>query len=66
MLQAWSAGAIPSPIMAAHFHQTTGTFSTSLRIIAMVMVCSLVLPPLAKRPQRKPAARVPADLARAG
>ena len=65
MLLAWSAGAIPSPIMAAHFHQTTGTFSTSLRIIAMVMVGSLVLPLLARRPQRKAGARVSPEVARA-
>ena len=53
ILLAWGAGAIPTPIMAAHLHQSTGTFSTSLRIIAVVMVCSLVLPLLAKRPKRE-------------
>src|SRR5579862_7287684 len=52
ILLAWGAGAIPTPIMAAHLHQSTGTFSTSLRIIAVVMLCSLVLPLLAKRPNR--------------
>jgi len=65
MLLAWGAAAIPSPIMAAHFHQTTGTFSTSLRIIAMVMVGSLVLPLLARRPQREAGARGSAEVARA-
>jgi len=54
ILLAWGAAAIPSPIMAAHLHQTTGTFSTSLRVIAIVMVCSILLPLLAKRPGRKP------------
>ncbi len=54
ILLAWGAGAIPTPIMAAHLHQTTGTFSTSLRIIAIVMVCSVVLPLLARRPSRVP------------
>jgi hypothetical protein len=36
-----------------------------LRIIAIVMVGSLVLPLLAKRPQREPGAAVRADLAHA-
>ena len=54
ILLAWGAGAIPTPIMAAHLHQTTGTFSASLRIIALIMVCSVVLPLLARRPNRVP------------
>jgi len=52
ILLAWGAAAIPSPIMIARLHQTTGTFSTSVYIIAAVMVCSLVLPLIAKRPNR--------------
>jgi len=53
ILLAWGAGAIPSPIMAARLHQSTGEFSTALHIIAIVMVCSIVLPLLARRPQRE-------------
>ncbi|HKW76151.1 MAG TPA: OFA family MFS transporter [Terriglobales bacterium] len=52
VLLAWGAAAIPSPIMIARLHQTTGTFSTSVHIIAVVMVCSLVLPLVARRPNR--------------
>lgn len=52
VLLAWGAAAIPSPIMIARLHQTTGVFSTSVHIIAIVMVCSLVLPLIAKRPNR--------------
>lgn len=52
ILLAWGAAAIPSPIMIARLHQTTGTFSTSVYIIVGVMVCSLVLPLIAKRPNR--------------
>jgi len=63
VLLAWGAGAIPTPIMAAHLHQSTGTFSTSLRIIAVVMVCSLVLPLLATRPKREPGSVPAASLA---
>jgi OFA family oxalate/formate antiporter-like MFS transporter len=63
ILLAWGAGAIPTPIMAAHLHQTTGTFSTSLRIIAVVMACSTILPLLAARPRREPSAFPAANLA---
>jgi MFS transporter, OFA family, oxalate/formate antiporter len=56
ILLAWAAGAIPSPIMAARLHQTTGEFSTSLRVIAIVMLCSIVLPLLVRRPKREAAA----------
>ena len=54
ILLAWGAAAIPSPIMIARLHEKTGTFSTSVYIIAGVMVCSLLLPLLAKRPNRDP------------
>ncbi|HXZ39198.1 MAG TPA: OFA family MFS transporter [Terriglobales bacterium] len=63
ILLAWGAAAIPTPIMAAHLHQTTGTFSTSLRIIAIVMACSVILPLLAARPKRESSALPLADLA---
>ena len=53
ILLAWAAAAIPSPIMAARLHQSTGQFSTALHIIAIVMVCSIVLPLLARRPRRE-------------
>lgn len=54
ILLAWGAAAIPSPIMIARLHQSTGTFSTAVYIIAVVMVCSLVLPLMARRPQVEP------------
>jgi len=56
ILLAWGAAAIPTPIMAARLHQSTGAFAASLRIVAIVMVCSLVLPLLAKRPKQEAAA----------
>src|SRR5581483_9242232 len=52
ILLAWGAAAIPSPIMIAHLHQSTGTFSTAVYIIAAVMACSIVLPLIARRPNR--------------
>jgi MFS transporter, OFA family, oxalate/formate antiporter len=52
ILLAWGAAAIPSPIMIARLHQSTGTFSTAVYIIAAVMACSIVLPLIARRPNR--------------
>ena len=65
ILLAWGAAAIPSPIMIARLHQTTGTFSTSVHIIAVVMVCSLVLPLVARRPNRDTQALRTENLAQA-
>lgn len=67
ILLAWGAAAIPSPIMIARLHQSTGAFSTAVYIIAGVMVCSLVLPLVAKRPNRDAQAlRAQSDMVRAG
>ncbi len=48
ILLAWGAGAIPSPIMIARIHQNTGAYGSAIRVIAFVMVVSLVLPILAR------------------
>jgi len=48
ILLAWGAGAIPSPIMIARIHQNTGAYGPAIRVIAFVMVVSLVLPILAR------------------
>ncbi len=53
ILLAWGAAAIPSPIMIAHLHQSTGAFDTSIYVIAGVLAVSLVLPLIAKRPTGK-------------
>jgi MFS transporter, OFA family, oxalate/formate antiporter len=54
ILLAWGAGAIPSPILIAHVRQGTGGYGPAVNIIAVVMLCALVLPILAKyRPRRK-------------
>jgi len=54
ILLAWGAAAIPSPILIARVRQTTGTYQTAIMIIAVVMLCSLVLPLIARRPKREP------------
>lgn len=65
ILLAWGAAAIPSPIMIARLHQTTGEFSTSVHVIAIVMACSLVLPLIARRPNRDSKALSSTKLAQA-
>jgi OFA family oxalate/formate antiporter-like MFS transporter len=53
ILLAWGAAAIPSPIMIARLHQSTGAFDTSIYVIAGVLAASLILPLVAKRPMGK-------------
>ena len=54
ILLAWAAGAVPSPILIARVRQTTGMYQPAIHVIAIVMVCSLVLPLLAHRPRHEP------------
>ena len=54
ILLAWGAGAIPSPILIARVRQTTGNYQFAILVIAIVMVCSLILPLVARRPKREP------------
>jgi MFS transporter, OFA family, oxalate/formate antiporter len=49
ILLAWGLGAIPSPILIARVRQGTGTYEPAIHVIAVVMVCSLVLPILARK-----------------
>jgi OFA family oxalate/formate antiporter-like MFS transporter len=51
ILLAWSAGAVPSPILIARVRQTTGTYQPALQVVTVVMLCSLVLPLIARRPK---------------
>ena len=53
ILLAWGAGAIPSPILIARVRQTTGQYTTAIHVIAIVMLCSLALPLIARRPKRE-------------
>ena len=56
ILLAWGAGAVPSPILIAQVRQNTGSYGPAIHIIAIVMVCSLVLPILARYRPRAPQA----------
>jgi OFA family oxalate/formate antiporter-like MFS transporter len=53
ILLAWGLGAIPSPLLIAQVRQTTGTYTGALQIIAIVMLLSIGLPLLARRPAKQ-------------
>jgi OFA family oxalate/formate antiporter-like MFS transporter len=53
ILLAWGLAAIPSPIMIAHIHQSLGKYAPAVNVITIVMLCSLVLPLIARRPSRE-------------
>jgi len=55
ILLAWGLAAIPSPIMIAHIHQSIGKYAPAIDVITVVMLCSLILPLIARRPSREPA-----------
>jgi OFA family oxalate/formate antiporter-like MFS transporter len=63
ILLAWGAAAIPSPILIAHVRQTTGHYESAIQVISVVMLVSLVLPLLARRPAKAQtaAAAIPAS-----
>lgn len=55
ILLAWAAAAIPSPLLIARVRQSTGGYGPAIHVIAVVMLCALVLPILARyRPMRGP------------
>jgi OFA family oxalate/formate antiporter-like MFS transporter len=55
ILLAWGVGGVVSPIMIARMRQATGEYSTAIHIIAGVMVVSLILPLIVRRPKGKEA-----------
>jgi OFA family oxalate/formate antiporter-like MFS transporter len=52
ILLAWGAAAIPSPILIAHVRQSTGRYESAIQVITVVMLVSLALPLLARRPAK--------------
>lgn len=51
ILLAWGIGAIPSPMLIAYMHERTGSYTGAIYVIAIVMLISILLPLLLKRPQ---------------
>jgi OFA family oxalate/formate antiporter-like MFS transporter len=56
MLSAWSAGGLLGPILIAQVKDRTNTYRSALTIIAAVMLASVLLPLIARPPQRVPRA----------
>jgi OFA family oxalate/formate antiporter-like MFS transporter len=56
LLLAWGLAAIPSPIMIARVHQNLGKYAPAINVITVVMLRSLILPLLSRRPSKLPAA----------
>ena len=53
ILLAWGLAAIPSPIMIARIHQSMGKYGPAIDVITVVMLCSLVLPLIARKPTKE-------------
>jgi len=53
ILLAWGVGGVVSPLMIARLRQVTGQYTTAIEIIAAVMVVSLILPIVVRRPKGK-------------
>jgi len=62
ILLAWGLAAIPSPIMIAHVHQDIGKYGPAINVITIVMLCSLILPLIARRPSRERASASPSPI----
>lgn len=52
ILLAWGLAAIPTPILIAHVHQDLGKYEPAIHVVTVVMLCSLVLPLIARRPAK--------------
>jgi OFA family oxalate/formate antiporter-like MFS transporter len=50
MLTAWGFASAFGPLLIAHMRQSTGTYSSGLHVIALVMAVSVVLPLLVRPP----------------
>jgi len=51
MLTAWGFASVFGPLLIAHMRQSTGQYSGALRIIAIVMLVSIVLPFIVRPPK---------------
>ena len=62
ILVGWCIAAIPSPLLMAHFHETTGSYDFMLRVIGVVMVISLAFPLIARSIVSRSAAKSALEL----
>jgi OFA family oxalate/formate antiporter-like MFS transporter len=49
ILLGWGFAAIPSPLLMAYIHETTGVYSTAIITLGVVLIFALVIPLLAWR-----------------
>ena len=54
MLTAWGFGGVLGPIVIAALRESSGGYTSSLRIIAAIMLASAVLPLVVRRPRAGP------------
>jgi MFS transporter, OFA family, oxalate/formate antiporter len=54
MLTAWGFGGVLGPLVIAALRESSGGYTSSLRIIAGIMVASVVLPLVIRRPRAEP------------
>lgn len=59
ILLAWGVGGVISPIMIARLRQLTGQYSSAIHVISVVMVVSLILPIVVRRPKGKESLKPP-------
>jgi OFA family oxalate/formate antiporter-like MFS transporter len=52
MLTAWGCASAFGPLMIAHMRQSSGSYSTGLRVIACIMAVSVLLPVIVRPPRR--------------
>jgi len=64
ILLAWGLAAVPTPIMIARVHQNLGQYAPAIKVISIVMLCSLVLPLIARRPSKPQPAGEPIPASR--
>ena len=64
ILLAWGLAAVPTPIMIARVHQNLGQYAPAIKVISIVMLCSLVLPLIARRPSKPQPAGEPVPASR--
>jgi OFA family oxalate/formate antiporter-like MFS transporter len=60
ILLGWGFAAIPSPLLMAYIHQTTGTYSTAIITLGVVLIFALIIPLLAWRAGNRMAAQAAA------
>ena len=51
MLTAWGFGGVLGPLLIAALRESTGDYTSALRIIAAIMLASVGLPLLIRRPR---------------